>query len=99
MPECGAIARAKRHHISRRVAREHEAGVGRQHARSRACAELMIPANLAALVIDRSEYAIAIDAVVRAGPAVRAVFRLIKIDPVGIARAYDEETGPRIEAG
>ena len=69
-------------------------GVGRQHA-GRACAiaDGMVPNDLSGLVIDGPKERLARNAIVRAGPAVGAVFGLEEIDAVAILSADDQQAG------
>src|SRR5258708_26256611 len=59
----------------------------------------MRPANLAGLVINRLDHALAPQVIVGAGPAVRAVGWLGKIDAVAGMSSYDEQSGLGIKTG
>ena len=62
----------KRQHVALRVAGEDQAGIGGEHARARAAgAQFVAPADLAGLVVDRLQHALAPHAVVGARPAER----------------------------
>ena len=99
VPQRRAVARAQRERIVRRVAGDRHARRRRQHTRrAGAFTDVVAPANLARLIVDRPQHALAPHAVVRARPSVLAVLGLEEVDAVGVVRADDEQTGGRIEA-
>src|SRR5258708_6209493 len=57
----------------------------------------MFPNDLPGLVVNRAEGALGGEPVVRARPAVRAVFGLVKINPVTVLRVDDQQTRLGIE--
>ena len=62
-------------------------------------AEFVAPLDLAGLIVDGFEHALAPDAVIGAGPSERAVGGLGEVDAVARVRAHDEQAGLRVEAG
>src|SRR5215831_2121527 len=57
----------------------------------------MIPLNLSSLIIDCPQEGAPCDAVIGAGPAVVAVFRLEEVNAVAVLRADDEQACSRVE--
>src|SRR6185312_1220095 len=93
-----AVAGAQRENVARRITAEGQARGGRQDTGAGAAADVVVPANLSGLVIDRSQEGLAPDAVVGARPAIIAMFGLEEVDAVGVHGADDEEPRRRIEA-
>src|SRR5579883_360240 len=100
MPKGRAVACPEGNHIPHGVAAERESGIGGQHPGARTVrTELVAPANLTRLVIDRFEHSLAPYAVVRAGPTESAILRLEEIDSVARMSIHDEQPGFLVEAG
>jgi hypothetical protein len=85
---------------SRSITGKGKSGIRRQHSCARASrAKFMGPANLARLVVDRLQHALAPEPIIRARPTVRPIRRFVEIDAVGGVSIDDKQAGLRIEAG
>src|SRR4029079_12506178 len=81
------------------VARKRYAARRREHARGPgATVEVVAPARLGGLVVERAQHAVAVDAVVGARPPVLTVLFLEEVDAVGVVGAHEEQPRGRVEA-
>src|SRR5262245_9427711 len=72
VPECRAVTRAQGEHAVRGIAREGQAGFCRQHAGAAFTANVVLPLDLAALIVDCAQHALGVNAVIGARPPVRS---------------------------
>src|ERR1700722_4901061 len=99
MPKRLAVARIESQKVSLRVACESQPRVCRQHSRARPLgANFMAPANLACLVVNGLNHALAPPTVIRARPAVESIRRLGKIKAIAGLGVNDKQAVPSIKA-
>src|SRR5260370_8879951 len=99
MPQRSAMTGPHRHPVAGRIACERQPGLGGQHSRAGASlAKIVVPTYLPGSIVDGPQHALAVDAIVRTRPAVRAVSRLEEINAVGVHGADDEQPGLLVKA-
>src|SRR5205823_2583479 len=77
MPQCRAVAGAQREDVACGIPGERQSGIRAQNPRaSPSSTEVVGPAGCSGLIVNRFQHCFSEDAVVRARPAILAVFRL-----------------------
>src|ERR1035438_6475991 len=100
MPKRLAGTSLQHQKVSRSIAGEGDPRIRRQYACARATGpKFMGPANLAGFVIDRFEYALAPQPIVRTRPTVGTIRRFVEIEAVGGMGTHNEQARLGVKAG
>src|SRR5262245_20718036 len=100
MPERCPVAGSQRHRISGYVARESYSGFGCEDTTAGSARdERVTPTYFSGLIVDGSQERFSSNGVIRAGPAIFAMFGLEEINSVAILSADDERFRGGIIAG
>src|SRR5277367_6809422 len=100
MPKSLAVARIQREKVPLSITREGNSGIRGQHpGAGPPWAKFMGPADLAGLVVDRLQHALAPQSIIRTRPTIGTVRRLVEVDAVGGVSTDNKQAGLRVEAG